>query len=180
MNPYFIASLPRSRTAWLANFLTYGPSFCYHEPMNEAPLQEYPWLFGRVAYEYVGASDSANTLVMEQLIDIFPAAKIVVVRREVAQVRASLQRIGLDAGIWLEKMNKLLDRIEHAYRPLVISYAAFDAEAIWRYLFPSVPLNRKRLEMLENLRVVAPPQVSIQKGWQLLERNSEVLLPLMN
>jgi hypothetical protein len=179
MTPYFIASLPRSRTAWLANFLTYGPSFCFHEPMDQVSIQQYPWLFGSVAQEFVGSSDSANTFVMEQLIDLFPAAKIVVIRRELNAVRESLKQIGLDSGLWLEKMDRLLDRIEYAYRPLVIPYLNFDAGRIWHYLFPHVPLNQRRLEMLENFRLQVPAQVSIQKGYQLLERNGEVLLPLI-
>lgn len=29
---FIIYALPRSGTAWLSNFLTYGNSFCYHDP----------------------------------------------------------------------------------------------------------------------------------------------------
>ena len=30
-NIFFITGLPRSRTAWLANWFTYGHTFCFHE-----------------------------------------------------------------------------------------------------------------------------------------------------
>jgi len=32
---YLIYSLPRCGSAWLANFLTYDVSFCYHEPLAD-------------------------------------------------------------------------------------------------------------------------------------------------
>jgi hypothetical protein len=37
---FLILSLPRSGSAWLANFLTYGPVYCYHEPMAEGSLEQ--------------------------------------------------------------------------------------------------------------------------------------------
>lgn len=36
---FLILSLPRSGTAWLANFLTYDDCFCYHEPLADAHLR---------------------------------------------------------------------------------------------------------------------------------------------
>jgi hypothetical protein len=180
MTPFFIASLPRSRTAWLANFLTYGPSYCFHEPMNQVPLSQYPWLLGSVGTEFSGASDSVNSLVMDQLIDMFPVAKIVVIRRDIFKVRESLKNAGLPStGQWLEKMDQALGRIIQVYRPLVIDYIDFDAAKIWFYLFPKVPLNRRRLDQLETMRINVPVQVSINKGVELIHRNGEILLPLL-
>jgi hypothetical protein len=180
MTPYFIASLPRSRTAWLANFLTYGPSYCFHEPMHQVPLAQYPWLLGSVGTEFVGSSDCVNSVVMDQLIDMFPVAKIVVIRRNMVKVKESLAKIGLPStGIWLEKMDQALNRIVRAYRPLVIDYIDFDAAKIWNYLFPEVPLNRRRLEQLETMRINVPAQVSVTKGVELIHRNGEMLLPLL-
>jgi hypothetical protein len=52
MRPFFIFSLPRSGSAWLATFLTYGESFCYHEPCAEriplAVLFDRPGIIGAV------------------------------------------------------------------------------------------------------------------------------------
>ena len=180
MTPYFIASLPRSRTAWLANFLTYGPSFCFHEPMNQVSLAQYPWLLGSVGTEFAGSSDSVNTLVMEQLIDMFPDAKIVVIKRDIGRVKESLKNMGLPfTGTWLEKMDTALNRVIDVYRPLVIPYADFDAAKIWTYLFPKVPLNGRRLEQLETMWINVPSQTSITKGVELIRRNGEMLLPLL-
>lgn len=37
---FLILSLPRSGTAWFANFLTYGNCFCYHEPLADGHLNQ--------------------------------------------------------------------------------------------------------------------------------------------
>jgi hypothetical protein len=94
MTPFFILSLPRSRTAWLAAFLSYSDVNCYHEAipragslamlrrwMGEAPI--------------VGNSDCGNILVADKLVAMFPTAKFVVVRRNVSDVCHSLRRIGI-------------------------------------------------------------------------------------
>ena len=42
MSNFFVVGLPRSRTAWLANFLTYEDKFCFHEGINGcSTLKEY-------------------------------------------------------------------------------------------------------------------------------------------
>jgi hypothetical protein len=54
---YLIFSLPRSGSAWLANFLTYGDSFCFHEPLAGGPLER----LGRPA-SIVGVADTGAYL----------------------------------------------------------------------------------------------------------------------
>lgn len=41
---FFIFSTPRSGTAWLSNFLTYGDCFCQHEPLINGKMEylDYP------------------------------------------------------------------------------------------------------------------------------------------
>lgn len=180
MIPYFIASLPRSRTAWLANFLTYGSSYCFHEPMNKVPLERYPNMLQSTGTVYAGVSDSLNTLVMEQLIDLFPKARIVVIRRPVNEVTISLQKAGLpDCPKMLERMDLALDQIERAYSPLQIEYDEFDTERIWRFLMPEVTFPRKRYQMLENFNITVPAPVSRFKGLELLTKAGDLFWPLI-
>jgi hypothetical protein len=179
MNPFFIASLPRSRTAWLANFLTYQESFCYHEPMNKTKLQDYPFLLRKPCKKYVGVSDSMNSLVMDQLIELFPDARIVVIWRDVAQVEASLNRLGMPCPGLIKKIAKELDRIVGAYEPLVVEYDAFDPAAIWDYLMPEIPLDYARLDMLNEFNVTVPPTIIRAKGEELMVNAGELLWPLV-
>lgn len=54
---FLIFALPRSGSAWLSNFLTYGECFCYHEPLAGGPLSR----LGRPA-DMVGAADTGAYL----------------------------------------------------------------------------------------------------------------------
>lgn len=54
---FLIFALPRSGSAWLANFLTYGECFCFHEPLAGGSLER----LGRPA-EIVGAADTGAYL----------------------------------------------------------------------------------------------------------------------
>lgn len=180
MIPFFIASLPRSRTAWLANFLSFGPAYCFHEPMSYCPLEDYPRLLESTQTHYAGVADSLNCLVMEQLVDMFPRARIVVIRRDIMAVAESVQKaFNVKCSRMLERMNQELDRIEKAYDPLVIDYEQFDCAKIWKHLFGNIPLNRRRLEMLEDFSVTVHPQVSFNKARALQARSGDLLWPLL-
>jgi hypothetical protein len=179
MNPFFIASLPRSRTAWLANFLTYGESFCFHEPMNRTKLDNYSYLLRKPCKRYAGVSDSMNSLIMDRLIELFPDAKVVVILRSVAEVEVSMNRIDLKCTGLLNKLQRALERIIQTYDPLVIEYSRFDAGAIWEYLIPDIPLDYTRLDMLNNFNVTVPREVIVEKGRELAANAGDLLIPLL-
>lgn len=170
MNPYFICSLPRSRTAWLANFLTFGASFCFHEPFNEYAIEELPKLFVSMNREHVGISDSLSTYFMDTLLATFPQAKLVVIRRPFEEVDKRLRELGVPCTDLLRQWEEALNEIVAKYDPLVVNYHRFDPEAIWYFLMPDVPLNRPRLQMLENFNVTVPMAINIRKGREFIEK----------
>jgi sulfotransferase family protein len=185
MIPYFIASLPRSRTAWLANFLTYGISYCFHEPMNKVVPKDYPDMLRGVGTTYCGISDCLNALIMDQLIDLFPEAKVVVIRRDISEVSKSLKRNGFfeseeTSRRLLERINDQLDRITMSYDPLVIEFDDFDCARIWHYLFDGGFLfPTRRYQMLETFNITVPLEINRVKGMELLTKAGDFLLPLL-
>jgi hypothetical protein len=50
--------MPRSGSAWLSNFLTFKDSFCYHEPLIEAPPEDLIHKFSERPEAVVGAVDT--------------------------------------------------------------------------------------------------------------------------
>jgi len=85
--PHFlIFARPRSRTAWLANFLTYGDAFCLHEPLAEhATLQELarvldrPFRFG-ADVQRIGFADTSLIHNPDGALDAFPSARVLFLR----------------------------------------------------------------------------------------------------
>lgn len=92
MKHFFILSLPRCRTAWLANFLTNGDAFCYHEAMRTVnSLDELAAKLSTVAgpQSTVGDADPSLVPILPQLIEAFPDANYVFIQRPAAEVQAS-------------------------------------------------------------------------------------------
>ena len=118
--PFVIFALPRSRTAWLARFLTYGDWQCGHEELRHCrSLHDVTsWL----SQPYTGTVETAAASFWRLL----PAnVRVVTLRRPVPDVVASLARAGLafDAAVMtrvIEHLERKLDQIE-ARMPGVLS-----------------------------------------------------------
>jgi hypothetical protein len=76
---YIITGLPRSRTAWIAQYMTAGGSLCVHELWDVPPLVR-------------GVSDSGAVWSQERLFKEHPQAKWVVIRRDIREVIASMKQ----------------------------------------------------------------------------------------
>jgi hypothetical protein len=83
---FLIFSLPRSGSAWLANFLTYGNTFCWHEPLSEPqPLDE---LFSRPG------SGGVDTLAYTRP-DLLSKYQCFVLKRDYGQIVESSRKCGV-------------------------------------------------------------------------------------
>jgi hypothetical protein len=110
---FFILGLPRSRTAWCANFLTHGPSFCFHEPLlGCASFADLEAKFRLIDTPFVGASGSGSAFYMDELYRRFQPT-LVMIRRNPTEVDRSLTALGLKAGA-LNAIVGALERVRRA------------------------------------------------------------------
>lgn len=155
MKHFFIAALPRSRTKWLSNFLTYGGAFCCHEG-------EY---FDQASgYTYLG---DANTTFC--LYGVPCEGPIVVIRRNKNDVIESLIRI---FG-YPDKMPEIVGLLEtglNNINGLHINYNDINErlEEIWQYCIPSIQYDPLRAEALKKSRIevndYTPYQILFDRG----------------
>jgi len=91
--PFVVFSLPRSRTAWLSKFLTYGDWYCGHEEGRHARTIEdiSSWL----SLQNTGTVETAASPWWRTLRRLKPETNVVVIRRPVEQVLDSLTRLGI-------------------------------------------------------------------------------------
>lgn len=92
--PFVVMALPRSRTRWLASFLSYRHVFCGHEEIRHCRSLDdvRSWL----SQPHTGTVETAAAPFWRLLRAYCPQARVVVVHRPVADVVASLRRSGLD------------------------------------------------------------------------------------
>lgn len=103
--PFFVMGTPRSRTAWLARFLSHGDRQCLHEPSRY--LRGHADLVELVNRPGAGASDSLLTFRWREVARARPDARFVVVRRPIDEVCESLGRIGL----WHPRLLRILENL---------------------------------------------------------------------
>jgi hypothetical protein len=155
---YFITGLPRCRSAWLANLLTWDNSFCYHDGwLGIASVDQFAAMLNETPADKVGNSDPANVFFWEELAERFPEAKWVVVKRDYETTLASCQRAF--TSVRRESLAAMSDRLNElvaTLQPLVIDYEQLgDGAVVARYCGVDVP--RRRYDMLAHLQVQIEP-----------------------
>lgn len=163
---YQILGWPRSRTAWLANYLTYNDSMCFHEgtAMLEQKrirtVNEYRKLFASFLEHYKHVGD-ANTFSLLKQKYVLPEARIVVIERNIEDVEKAIADLGFYA--------KIPEVIEYPYNDcLHIKYEDIDKRLgdIWEFCLPGVKRNMPRELLLRrlNVQVTNPYQYLDIKG----------------
>ncbi len=88
---FVIFALPRSRTAWLSRFLSYGEWFCGHEELRHVrSLDDVRAWFSQ---GQIGTAETAGAPWWRLLERFAPYSPVVIVRRPVDEVVDSLARI---------------------------------------------------------------------------------------
>jgi hypothetical protein len=91
--PFIIFSLPRSKTAWLAQFLTYGAWTCHHQTaIKMRTLADVGTFF---AQHNVGTAETGASLGWRLLEHHVPNLRRVVVRRPIDESVAAMLRVDL-------------------------------------------------------------------------------------
>lgn len=142
---FFILGLPRSRTAWLANFLTYGKTFCHHEGMNGCrSIEEYR--------KKIGSNGDAGTgLMLLDLDRLFPESPRVIIESDPKKAIAFAKKAyGIDSPEWFYYLRNRLDAMGGLR--IHVDEINDNLERIWS-LVSREPYNRERGELLKRLRV---------------------------
>lgn len=159
MSPFLVTGYPRSRTAWCANFLTYGPSFCFHDPTVHFKVEDFPRLFRRMGTEYCGVADSGALLYFDQYMKLFPTARVVLIQRPQMEVIKSMAGLGFDFKAAISTFEEAFLEIEKRYEVLTVPFGALPATEIWEHCVPGIPVHQIRLRMLNEFRVSIMPEV---------------------
>lgn len=117
--------------------------------------------------KYVGNSDSGNIMFIDEILDEFPNAKMVLIERPMDEVAESLVSAGFpESWDYLRLCQNDLAELKVKARPMVVNFHRLDHEAckdIWNYVTDGSPLNEARLEMLEAMRIEVIPEIITNK-----------------
>lgn len=172
--PFFITGMPRARTAWLANFLTWGDAFCAHDlSMRCESVAQLAARIDALPGAFPGVSDSALCLIPDRIRAQWPDARWVVLRRDPAQVRFSLQAMGAYPGlakVGPELAVEIVTRVEQGLasftrdpRVLFVEYDDLNSmeklHTIWQWcLRGRVPWCAERAAQLHRMKIEVIPE----------------------
>lgn len=157
---FLVLALPRSRTAWLANWLTSGNVYCGHDLLSEcAQFGDLPRLVGWRSLWRVhqGSAETAGVLHLDELQAV---RRIVCVHREIDDVRRSLRAIGfpddvdaLASGLAAASvLPGVLNVDYHELREPTV------CRAILKHVAPGEPFDAARWAMLTEFNVQITPE----------------------
>lgn len=169
----FTLALPRSCTAWFANWVS-SHAEAHHEPMAERTgrVEDLVPLVKPDSRRTVFC-DSAAPLHIDHILRLFPHAQFVVLRRPFEEVERSLNRAAFHRGVTinptaLPHMQSMLDesvrRVRQARRFMfeIDSASMVDSRqycsgsgpwALWRFMFPHWDFDAQRHKLLSSMRV---------------------------
>lgn len=162
-NNFFIVGLPRTRTSWVSNFLTYKTSFCFHEAIRLCyKIDDMSLLFESIDEPNVGDADCRIIEFEDDFRRMFPSAKWVYIKRDIKEVIHSLEkRFEFKESYrdtdFCKNLQKKYDIFEKKYSPLTFKFDELNTvdvcEAIWDYCIPDSRFNYKRWLQLDVLRI---------------------------
>ena len=162
-NYFFITGLPRTRSTWLANFLTYNSGFCFHEAIRLCyKIEDMKPLLDSVSASNSGDADAMLVFYIDKIIEIFPDAKWVVIKRSLEEVMDSLRKRynfrnpEADRKLFEraeEKINNFID--EHP--TLVIDFNSLNerstCEKLWNYCITDSEFDYARWMQLDVVKL---------------------------
>jgi hypothetical protein len=113
--PFIVLALPRSRTAWLSKFLTYGPWVCGHDQaryfrsLNDAKL----WF----KQPFIGSAETIGPAFWRLIETYLPECRVLIVRRPVGEVVESIgkkQIAGIELPRVMQNLRKLDQKLDQA------------------------------------------------------------------
>jgi len=144
---FLVLGLPRSRTAWLANFLTFDGQFCYHEGMNGCKsINEYK-------VKMKGKGDSNTGIMFFDYESHFPSVKTIIIDSDVNKsIEFGINVFNADNNSidLLKKIKLRLDNIDGLHINLEdINDRLND---IWDFVSP-IKFNKDRADMLVKMNI---------------------------
>lgn len=178
-NYYFITGLPRSRTAWLANWLTAPGTFCFHDAtlIDNSHVGALSVMAARRRarpYEKVGDADSGLLFWSGQVRALLPEAPFILIERDPDACLASSLRLGFSKGLW----GAILQAYWQTRRlpgVRIVSYDSLDdidaLDELYR-LCTGLAMDRQRTELLQHLNV----QEMLNHDWPTVKGAPELLV----
>lgn len=160
---YFILGLPRSRTTWLAAFLSNDSTLCYHEKSLEFSNLEDLKTF--VMKEDCGISDTALILHWQWIKSNIPGAKIVVIDRPYEDAVSSVEAMGISVGSMMEHISKRIEVIKKDTSIPVVRFSSLNKKEVVERLcnYIGIPFNEEKFVEFSEMMIQPKNELLLER-----------------
>lgn len=154
--PFFVTGMPRSRTAWLAAWLTTDTTLCLHDSTANALPPVQPGI-------RAGLSGPEVCMAFRDFTACWPSAPWLVVHRtDAARSFEDVMRRHLDVSVqlvneWWAQRLKVLHEVTRSTKTMIVDFYQLNDEEtaarIWQHLLPEKPIDWARWRMLSQLNI---------------------------
>ena len=144
MIDFAVFGLPRSGTAWLANWLTTETSLCLHDPFA-ASMPEH-WEAGGKRF---GISCTGSYLFPKWIAQL--DCPVAVIERDPVECAASLRANGLPDDV--KPLKRALDAMDGRRWRFADLWNEDKARDLWAFLLPHAPFDATRYRLLRAMKV---------------------------
>ena len=132
-DPFCVLGLPRSRTSWLAQFLSYGGRECRHE--GTALMGTFTDVLGALR-RGTGISDTMLALRAEDIAAALPKTRMLIVKRRQEDVFLSMARLGypIPSGM-LDRLSVALERASWLPNAITVRFEDLDDRETCSWIF---------------------------------------------
>ncbi len=156
--PFLITGLPRSRTAWMAAFMSSGSVLCKHEPLKFlSDIRQLPSALGSEFHTHVGASDSGAGFFLPWIMSNMNPPTVIIDRNTDDAKRSMLVDLGIDVGDSLHGLKNTLTQFRAHPNVMWVPFDSLNdkrvMQKIWFHLLPGVPFDEERYEQFNDLDI---------------------------
>lgn len=168
--PFIVYSLPRSRSAWVMMFLSYGGRKCGHDVAPHCGSMDQ---LERAIRFHNGTAETGAVVGWRALRRRIPDARIAVIRRPVAEVYNSLGRFGLASDGLMDELrerDRMLDDVSRVHGVRSFTFSDLNGIDACRELFEHClgePFDWEWWEKLAGINI----QVNVPEQLQHLVEN---------
>lgn len=170
MKPFFVTGMPRSRTAWMAAWLTTDKTLCFHDV--EVGIAEKAMEFAHIG-RGMGYSGPEVCLLAQK----FPAVPCVIIHRPKAEAFPSFWEIvrrcpevtlsEAQLSAWWDEREKLIGGLPGKH----VSFSLLNNEEtmrnLWQYLLPETPFDAERFRLMRDLNITQDTFGRKAREWPL-------------
>ena len=155
--PFLITGLPRSRTAWMAEFMTTASSVCFHEPLRK--MYDVSGLSHKLMddeHKFAGASDSGAGYFLPWILTNLQCP-VVIIDRHIDEVDESMRGIGFSIRPALELLKKEINTYGDHPNVMRVKFENLHQlttmQKIFWHLMPGEPFDEGRFERFDKVIV---------------------------